>query len=548
MLVSTVVQGSGGQSTYPIVSTATYKESLGFIPTASGDYNNLAMAPIDSLISPYAINQTGLLMPTLTTPVGIFNDAAVLNSYTLSPFPNAPSGTTNRIYTRGAHTYEQMNDDFNIGSNSFTKEKRVLGLKGPLILTGWGYDTSGHLTPSGVDYASDYSKFKTGPIDFLWDDSRQTWTSHDILNGVAEINIATSGHGSCRVYIKGQRAYVLDTYNFSHSTIMSGTNINLGYVATDNRWYALVGIPGSGGGTSSASGINVGDGINNYLTTDLTLAIDRTDPVIEFVATNGGTFTTLTLGLPDASPIIDAGVITNLTQDIGGLKSFTAGGTAITGDNAVIGTPSGWFCGLLGSIIIGGREGFSIVEPILSNGDGEGGGIQITEELVLSEIPEVDPDRANVLGTNFTVYGNLNILDGSGISNSTLNAHRPALYVREVGVLSPGGPFNQLGGGLYTNQYITDPVTGLTTISDDVPIYGITTRGGLVHTGSSSIGLSALPSGVDITSLLPPTDAAASISYTPGNSGDWSGDPALISDALDRLAAAVASLLGTPVP
>jgi len=38
------------------------------------------------------------------------------------------------------------------------------------------------------------------------------------------------------------------------------------------------------------------------------------------------------------------------------------------------------------------------------------------------------------------------------------------------------------------------------------------------------------------------------VNYTPLNSGDWNGDPTNIRDALDRIAAAVAGLLGGPIP
>jgi len=42
--------------------------------------------------------------------------------------------------------------------------------------------------------------------------------------------------------------------------------------------------------------------------------------------------------------------------------------------------------------------------------------------------------------------------------------------------------------------------------------------------------------------------ASIFIEYKPATSGDWSGDPAWDKDAIDRLAAAVAGLLGTPIP
>lgn len=42
--------------------------------------------------------------------------------------------------------------------------------------------------------------------------------------------------------------------------------------------------------------------------------------------------------------------------------------------------------------------------------------------------------------------------------------------------------------------------------------------------------------------------SARNVTYTPANAGDWGGNPATSQDALDRIAAAVAGLLGGPIP
>lgn len=43
-------------------------------------------------------------------------------------------------------------------------------------------------------------------------------------------------------------------------------------------------------------------------------------------------------------------------------------------------------------------------------------------------------------------------------------------------------------------------------------------------------------------------DAARTSAYTPGTAGDWATSPTTIQAAIDRIAAAVAGLLTTPIP
>lgn len=54
-----------------------------------------------------------------------------------------------------------------------------------------------------------------------------------------------------------------------------------------------------------------------------------------------------------------------------------------------------------------------------------------------------------------------------------------------------------------------------------------------------------------VAAPVDPSDAATKQyvdTYVPGVSADWAGDPATLQEALDRLAAAVAGLLGAPIP
>lgn len=64
---------------------------------------------------------------------------------------------------------------------------RVVGLRGPLILSGWGFDMADRPVPSKGDsgdallefkpeLAGNRSFWKTGPVDLKWDEERQVWS------------------------------------------------------------------------------------------------------------------------------------------------------------------------------------------------------------------------------------------------------------------------------------------------------------------------------------------------------------------------------------
>ena len=73
------------------------------------------------------------------------------------------------------------------GADVYDQGVRSIGLRGPLVLVGWGYDVAGKPTPSsnGKDFIDDvkqnYSEWKAGPIDLAWDDNRKIWTSPPLM-------------------------------------------------------------------------------------------------------------------------------------------------------------------------------------------------------------------------------------------------------------------------------------------------------------------------------------------------------------------------------
>jgi hypothetical protein len=69
-----------------------------------------------------------------------------------------------------------------------TEGIRAVGLRSPLILSGWGYDTNGSPVPSGnaiingvsgvhPEIAWNPSVWKSGPVDLRWNESRGVWSA-----------------------------------------------------------------------------------------------------------------------------------------------------------------------------------------------------------------------------------------------------------------------------------------------------------------------------------------------------------------------------------
>jgi hypothetical protein len=79
-----------------------------------------------------------------------------------------------------------------------------VGLKAPIVVGGWGYDTTGNPVPSGGDgefltnYKNRADKWKVGPLDIRWDNSRKVWNasgSAGLFLGTVGANIAYGSSG-----------------------------------------------------------------------------------------------------------------------------------------------------------------------------------------------------------------------------------------------------------------------------------------------------------------------------------------------------------------
>lgn len=137
--------------------------------------------------------------------------------------------------------------DFNFDKDFFARGKaevsgvRSIALRCPLVLSGWGYDTSGNQVPTGSDAAYNPNNWKTGPLDVRWDDERKLWSAAAILNmGILQVrpdadfsSITTTFSGT--VIRGGVGGYATNDNIVDISNVMTdeGTTSDLCFVYVD---------------------------------------------------------------------------------------------------------------------------------------------------------------------------------------------------------------------------------------------------------------------------------------------------------------------------
>ena len=97
---------------------------------------------------------------------------------------------------------------------SASKEIRTFGLRGPLLLSGWGYDVVGYPVPGkgagffGNDIMENPANMKHGPVDLRWDEERQVWAGGlQFLEGILTTAVEPAeddGNGGIKPNLTGE--------------------------------------------------------------------------------------------------------------------------------------------------------------------------------------------------------------------------------------------------------------------------------------------------------------------------------------------------------
>ena len=178
----------------------------GAVADLGTDAENKALAGFDTIFSPYTNASGHSELPHFEIPTNLTEP----NAFTLDPFnPNNIFSTgnsqavNNQIYQNSGHNIQLANtwttgdvggvtagdvffakDIYNHGEFTYDGVKSI-GLRSPMVLTGWGFDVDGKPVPADTGdstiFASGAFKnpndWKSGPLDVRWDDERKVWAA-----------------------------------------------------------------------------------------------------------------------------------------------------------------------------------------------------------------------------------------------------------------------------------------------------------------------------------------------------------------------------------
>jgi hypothetical protein len=267
----TAVMSLGGllrpfQTTYNLAplgvrpSGVTFPPPTGVAELASWGAASGAYTAWIALSGAYDWDAASGVIPRLTRTE---NNGDVPSENTLNPI-NWQGPTDIEVYTWGSgqageygglHAYRADGGD--------KKQSRLLGLRAPLMLVGWGYDTHGRKFPSDdggnswrTDTPNRQDLWRAGPLDTLWDPHRGVWTVPGTVKGY--IFMPSGGamgpgtSGEMKVETLSGSGWAMPVWNwFNGSIVATGGPLKVvaNYVATDNRWYVIAADcpPPSGG-------------------------------------------------------------------------------------------------------------------------------------------------------------------------------------------------------------------------------------------------------------------------------------------------------------
>lgn len=210
--------------------------SDGFLEAGSGvqtPWNLVGAVSLDAVFYPYTTQmdsgRSGPYLPRWTKPT----EGNSATSYTLNPFNpfNQMTGVRPTGWMKDGHNISMALNynpyDSGIGGNGgfvgatgiypngsgspvdfyFEKDHfsrhtvetdsiRSVGLKSPIVLTGWGFDVDGEPVPSSGDSFHPEASYnpklwKSGPVDLRWDEDRGVWTGGGVVHLVKLTNLYT---------------------------------------------------------------------------------------------------------------------------------------------------------------------------------------------------------------------------------------------------------------------------------------------------------------------------------------------------------------------
>lgn len=214
---SIVIDDSG------VMPNVVVQPEYNMITQVGHDYETKATVSADFMFRPFSAYSGHDFMAHFEVPVSGASEPTITN---LNPFG---SGHDFLLVTQSLPGSGFPQDMKNLRYEDPTSY-RGMALRGPLIVSGWGYDTAGNPLPSGangefVDYYRQKSHlWPTGPVDLRWDQRRKVWVtgstcpSRNDIQKITMIGTPTGGTFSIQTNINGSGETIVDIpYNITAS-------------------------------------------------------------------------------------------------------------------------------------------------------------------------------------------------------------------------------------------------------------------------------------------------------------------------------------------
>lgn len=222
------------------VTTHSDKEIAPGIPANDPTlFDKSAMMSITGLIRPINTDYNSNWLASYEAPNA--NYKAQAQATFIDPFK---TGNDIELYTYGG-AYADAHAYLNGGPPSV----RGFGLRGPLVISGWGWSVddvfvpNAEDTPGVTDYLRQSWYWKTGPVDLLWDDERQVWTPHGTMLGKLTTICQPGGSAVTKVWDDngpiGGRARDRTVWNFFSKPVLANKKIIASWIPEAQKWYII---------------------------------------------------------------------------------------------------------------------------------------------------------------------------------------------------------------------------------------------------------------------------------------------------------------------
>lgn len=254
-LAGEVFTNASGNKTANVVVSPTYDLPL---TINSGNYPSKAFVSLDGLFRPFSTSPNATGISHFETPTSSGNSGRSV--FELNPYQN---GTDINNFARG----NTLPTDNQFLSDLANDNVRAVAFRGPIILSGWGYDSAGKPVPNSnpttptdnfLDgYLQKSDQWKTGPVDLVWNNTRKVWTggvgafrvakltqnlrggswASGILltpniSGISPYNLFnwTEESGGIRIY---------DGFEYSYPSTPSGARVYVQKEQTSSEWFVF---------------------------------------------------------------------------------------------------------------------------------------------------------------------------------------------------------------------------------------------------------------------------------------------------------------------